>query len=177
MKLIFSTIVLSMAQLAFAAVSQVQPKTSRIEFVAKGKPAFISITGEAPFNDGGLVLADDKLSGMLTVPLKLITTGIDLRDEHLKDKYLEVATFPDATLTLDGVSLQGETFEGKLTLHGVEQKISGTKELTTKGDMTRVNATFVVKLTDFKIAIPSFQGITVADVVTVNTELTLKETK
>ena len=172
--IIFLALVLN-SQIASAAIKQVETKKSGIEFTAKGRPALIAITGEAPFKMGSLTIEDDKISGSLTVALAMITTGIDLRDEHLKDKYLEVAKFPEAILVIEGVSVKGDRFEGRLTLHGVEQKISGTKEVNS--DINTVNATFNIKLTDFKIAIPSFQGITVADVVTVTAKLNLQETK
>lgn len=175
MKLLVCLLLTLNAQLTAAAIKQIETKKSGIEFSAKGRPALISITGEAPFNQSSLSIEDGKISGTLTVALQMITTGIELRDEHLKEKYLEVAKFPEATLVIEGVSIQGDRFEGRLILHGVEQKISGTKEV--KSDLSSVKAAFDIKLTDFKITIPSFQGITVADVVTVTAKLNLKETK
>ena len=119
----------------------------------------------------------DAVSGILKVGVKLISTGIELRDEHLKDKYLEVASFPEATLTLVNVSLNEKNFQGKLLLHGIEQDITGTAQISNQDNVIKVQASFMLKLSDYKIAIPSFQGITVAENVTVNTELTLRELK
>ena len=42
--------------------------------------------------------ADDKIK--VTVPLAGLQTGIDLRDRHMREKYLEVGTYPHAELVV-----------------------------------------------------------------------------
>ena len=37
---------------------------------------------------------------VITVPLANLSTGIGLRDHHMKEKYLEVQKYPSATLTI-----------------------------------------------------------------------------
>jgi len=117
------------------------------------------------------------VEGELAVDLMTLQTGIALRDDHLRDKYLEVgkgAEYQMATLEdirLDGVDpshpVGKAKFTGKLTLHGQERPVSGTAEIKRAGDGFRVQATFPVKVSDFQIPSPSYLGVGVRDEVTV----------
>ena len=103
------------------------------------------------------------------------STGIEMRDHHMKEKYLEVEKFPTATLAIKKANI-GDTaslpkdidFEGELTLHGIAQPVKGKAHVEKKqgADFT-FTANFPVKITDHKIDIPSYGGIKVADEVTV----------
>ena len=105
--------------------------------------------------------------------------GIGLRDRHMKNKYLEIEKFPEAKFTPTQVpwtdpsvaatqSLKAAPFIGKLTLHGVEHSVQGTMN-STAGANGKVDCEFdfQIKLTDYKIDIPSFAEITVAETVDV----------
>jgi polyisoprenoid-binding protein YceI len=108
------------------------------------------------------------LSGELTVDLATIDTGIDLRNRHLREKYLEVAKpgFDKAVLSDIRLSdANGESFEGKsgftgtLRLHGVSRPLTGTAEIHREGTAVRVVATFAILLTDFGIEPPEYMGV------------------
>ena len=62
----------------------------KVTFLAIGKPAMIKIVGEGTGPHGDLTIFDDKLQGTLTIDMKKLTTKIELRDDHMKNKYLEV---------------------------------------------------------------------------------------
>ncbi len=134
-----------------------------VEFTAKGFPTFITISGKSQNVSGELGLVGKKAQGKFKLPLNTLKTGMDLRDEHMTQKYLEVGKFPEATLTLNEFDLRdsGEV-QGLLKLHNVEKPIRITyeSELTETGIIIKTE--FSLQLSDYGIDIPSFQGITVA---------------
>lgn len=75
-------------------------KEGGMEFVAIGRPAMIRIKGEGPKPEGNLSISDGNVSGKLLLALDKLKTGIDLRDTHMKDKYLETKKYPQAELTI-----------------------------------------------------------------------------
>ena len=114
-----------------------------------------------------------RLSGAVEVDLTTLDTGIELRDTHLRDTYLEVdrsRNFARAVLSdiaLDGAdprTFEGETtFTATLGLHGVERPVSGVAEVARTPDGIRVIARFPVGLTDHAIQAPRYLGVGVSD--------------
>lgn len=94
----------------------------------------------------------------IVLPLSSLTTGMGLRDSHMKDKYLEVKKYPNAELTVG----QGANGAGKakIKLRGVEKEVEGTYKVI--GDKF-VEAKFEIKLSDFNITGIRYQGIGVKD--------------
>lgn len=169
---------LGVAGLAHADVWTVSGKDSPVSFVATGKPGFLKIRGEGAQLSGEAKLEGDVLDGTFKVALAPLKTGIDLRDEHMKEKYLDVAKYPTATLTIAGLKVgAGERdydFDGKLTLKDVEKPVKGTLHLAL--DQASGKATgsvvFTVKVTDYpSIGVPSHLGITMAESVEVTVKL------
>ena len=123
----------------------------------------------------GMLAADasGRLSGAVEVDLRTLDTGIELRDTHLRDTYLEVdrsQNFARAVLSdiaLDGAdprTFEGETaFRATLRLHGVERSVSGVAELARTPDGIGVVAHFPVGLTDHAIQAPRYLGVGVRD--------------
>jgi polyisoprenoid-binding protein YceI len=116
-----------------------------------------------------------------TFALVNLTTGIEMRDEHMKNKYLQVKEFPQAVLKIESINLpegfeekatniKEQNFSGKLSMHGVEREVSGTFSLS---ESLELSARFILKLTDFGIEIPNYLGVVVADTVTVETTFSL----
>jgi polyisoprenoid-binding protein YceI len=120
-------------------------------------------------------------SGALTVDLRTLDTGIELRDDHLRNEYLEVGKgdgFATAVLSavglgnVDAYTVQGRTaFTGMLQLHGVTKPIAGQADIKRSTGSMRVDATFPVTLTDFGIAKPQYLGVGVKTVVQVKVSL------
>ncbi len=150
-----------------AATYEIKKSPEHVSFIAKGKPSFISIKGVGEGLSGSVVREGDIVSGELIFNLDTLSTGIDLRDDHLKNTYLQVKEHPQAKLTLsEGLTKINDeevNFKGRLLLHGVEREVSGVGTLSDQELM----AEFAINLSDFNIAIPSFQGITVAEKVTI----------
>jgi polyisoprenoid-binding protein YceI len=129
---------------------------------------------------GELVLSPDKggaIDGEIAVDLRTLQTGIGLRDNHMRDGYLEVQKGDGyQSATLDRIRLEGinpaqpvgkATFRGVLALHGLEREVTGTADIRRAGTNFRVQASFPVKVSDFEIASPSYLGVGVRNEVSV----------
>ena len=101
-------------------------------------------------------------------PLRTITTGVPLRDRQMRDKYLEVESFPFVELrlareTLSIPALNGATAgdaSGRLSLHGKSKDATVHYTLRKEGDSVKVSASFRIDLRAYGIDVPSFRGLT-----------------
>jgi polyisoprenoid-binding protein YceI len=121
------------------------------------------------------------LSGELAVDLSTLDTGIELRNTHLRETYLEVlrgAEFTSAVLS--GVCLdkagtsafRGQTpFAGTLLLHGTRRPVAGQAEIRSEGKDVRVLASFPLRIDDYGIASPRYLGVGVKNEVQVKISL------
>ncbi len=130
------------------------------------------------------------LKGEISVSTASIKTGIDLRDEHLRDEnWLDASKYPNIKFTIKEVNEVKQLadnrlqikFTGDFTLKGVTKSISGDTTLTylveseqTKqrapGDLLGVQAKFKVKLSDFGVK-NNIVGQKVAEVVEVSVNM------
>jgi polyisoprenoid-binding protein YceI len=120
-------------------------------------------------------------SGRLSVDLRTLDTGIGLRNDHLRNTYLEVgkgegydtAVLSDIRLAdVDAESFQGRTgFTAVLLLHGAKKTVTGPAELRREGPSVRVTAGFPVVLADYGIAKPQYLGVGVKNEVQVKVSL------
>ena len=157
-----------------AEVSVKCPMTVGGSFDAKTS----ALTGTLTANAG----RPSALEGSLAVDLRTVDTGIDLRNEHLREKYLEVdkgAGYDQAVLS--DVVLQGlnpdapagkGSFTGSLMLHGVTKTVTGPVEIRQAGSGWRVRASFPVNLPDYSIDKPRYLGVGVKDTVQVSVTFT-----
>jgi len=123
-----------------------------------------------------------RLTGDIATDLATIDTGIGLRNQHLREKYLEIAKgrgFDKAVLSeiqvsgVDGEAFEGRTpFSGMLLLHGVKHAVEGTAEIRRDGSGRRVHAEFPLILTDFGITPPEYLGVGVANKLLVKVQFT-----
>jgi polyisoprenoid-binding protein YceI len=150
--------------------------------VAVKCPLTVGGSFEAKTNalSGQLVVDPKKagaIDGTLAVDLRTLQTGIGLRDNHMREGYLEVQKgdgFQAATLSriqLDGIDpvlpVGKANFRGYLTLHGQEREVTGTADIRRSGSDLKVSASFPVKVSDFAIASPTYLGVGVRNEVTV----------
>lgn len=160
-----------------ASEVRIEPNSGKVEFEAVGRPDMLIINGKGEGVTSNLKLNDSKLSGEVSFNLESLKTGIELRDHDMKEKYLQIKNYPVAKLVFEefqmpaGWSLKNSkvvlsSFRGKLTLHGVEREITGL--YTINPDFLKTTARFEIKLSDFKIQIPVYLGIKVADFVKVS---------
>jgi polyisoprenoid-binding protein YceI len=110
-----------------------------------------------------------RLAGEVSMDLSTIDTGIALRNQHLREKYLEVAKgdgFNKAVLSeIQLAAATGETFDGTtpftgaLLLHGVKRPVAGTAEIHSEGTSRRVRAEFPLELTEWSVVPPEYLGV------------------
>ena len=112
-----------------------------------------------------------------------LETGIDLRDRHMKDKYLEIDKYPEATLILESLRLpndwtiqnpvaQTTKFAGHMIMHGQTKPVTGTFEIKNKN--LKTSADFEIKLSDYNVEIPIYLGVKVADIVAIHVDFEAK---
>jgi len=181
-KLFFATVLLTVQ--AFASVNLKLAKTAgQSNFLAIGNPSAIRIEGQGEAPEGELTATEQGmnwiLSGSLKLDLKSYSTGIALRDRHMKEKYLEVEKFQNATLTIEALSVEKaalaketETsvpFTGTLNFHGISKPVAGNLMIKKVSAKIQVSSKFQIKLSDYDVSIPSFAGIKVADSVEIHT--------
>ena len=145
-----------------AAISS--PTDSHVSFHASG-PAGLAIEGKTP----DLLVAEQDGNLIITVPLANLSTGIDLRDRHMREKYLEVPKYPNAVLTVarsvlkvpsSGEKLATDT-PGTLQLHGQTRPVTVHYEAKGDGGSIATSGSVHINMTDYGIQVPSYLGVTV----------------
>ena len=133
----------------------------------KGMKAYITLFPAGDFvattsdltGSAQMVSANEVKAQNITINLNSLKTGLELRDDHAKNKYLEVQKYPEAVL----VSATGKDGKGSgiLRLHGKEAKVDGTYVLTAGNKF--LTAEFKSKLSLFGINEINYKGVGVDD--------------
>lgn len=140
--------------------------TPKVSFVATGGAFIPDIEGTTT----ALKVANDGTALVFTVGLGNLTSGIDLRDQHMREKYLEAPKFPEATLKIERTALSfpaagGEKKKGKaagtFTVHGISQPVNVGYTLVKTNAGYKVDATFNLDLTKHGIPIPEYELVSV----------------
>lgn len=173
---------------AFAAQKyDLSKQETSVEFLAVGKPSMLKINGTGAKLSGQIEVSGNQISGDCTVALNQLTTGIDLRDKHMKEKYLETAKYPEATFTISKIDLpldfvnqkksfSAVPFEGKMKVKNVEKEVRGLADVdTSTANLIKVSTEFKSQISSFQMDIPTYLGVKVADEVTVKTTMQLKK--
>lgn len=117
------------------------------DFVADIK----GMKGSVTVNNGNYTAKD------ITLDLNTFKSGLELRDNHAKEKYLEVKKFPTATLIeASGTNGKGT---GKLKIKDKTANITGIYKINGQN----LIAEFTVKLSDFGINEINYKGVGVED--------------
>lgn len=138
----------------------------KVQFNATGNPGYLDIEGLT----NALTVKDDGTNLSFVVPMKTISTGIDLRDEHMNEKYVEVGKFPDVSLSFPksavpfptelGKAAEG-TVKAQFTAHGVAEEVDVAYVVKRSKTGWRVQASFPFDVSAHGIAIPSYLSVTV----------------
>jgi polyisoprenoid-binding protein YceI len=104
-----------------------------------------------------------------TMSVADLKTGIGLRDDHMKNKYMEAGKYPTARVAR-AEGADGK-FTGTLELHGQTQPISGTYAV----EGGAVVATFKTTATSYGINKANYMGVGAKDEVTVTLRATVHE--
>ncbi len=141
-----------------------------------------TIVGRTAEIKGFVTLDPDDIAGTaqaaFEVNLASLKTGINLRDKHMKEQYLETDKYPTAVFKMTGVSNASEnvlkdntviefTAQGDFTMHGVTKEMSipiavkymkksEQTQARLPGDLLQITAEFYLLLSDFHIKRPQF---------------------
>ena len=159
--------------------------------VTPGKPNQVVFTSKAPVETfegktsklSGTIRVNpasvgDSVSVELHVDLASLDTGIEKRNQHMRENHLETAKYPEAVFTgatvlapaggvLSGKPV-GFDLEGTFTLHGVTRRLKTHADvaLSGSGDARKLtfDARFDVSLADYAIERPQLLFLKLADV-------------
>jgi polyisoprenoid-binding protein YceI len=155
-------------------------------------PKFVNITFQSDMDLEVIVGVTNKATGeivikkkvedssvSLTVPVDSMKTGIDMRDEHLRNEmWLDAKKHPTITFKSKKVKEAGPRsieVTGDFTMHGVTKEITVTvtgKELDEAqakaakfppGKWGKFTAEFDVKLSDYGVQVPEMAATKVSD--------------
>jgi polyisoprenoid-binding protein YceI len=146
--------------------------------ITKGSSANqITFTSDAPLEEivgktsdaaGFITLPDGSTPGSAEIHVELatLTTGLSLRDKHMRENHLETEKFPQAVFKLTSLEIPGGalvegkktavTVTGNMMLHGVEREITPIAWLTLNGSQLTIESKFSVSLQDYQIDRPEF---------------------
>ncbi|QRK07398.1 YceI family protein [Archangium violaceum] len=151
-----------LASPSFAGVERSGDATAA--FTGKG-PAGFKLEGKT----NEVVVKDQGDKVVFSVPLATLKTGIDLRDRHMQEKYLEVAKYPEAVLEVLWTAIKlpengqtvTQTTNGKMTIHGKTKEVPVTYTVKRNGDVYEASGKVPLNLKDYDINIPNYMGVTV----------------
>ncbi len=138
---------------------------AQVSFNASG-PAGLTIAGTT----NELNVAETDQDVVVTVPLRNLDTKIDLRNKHMREKYLEVAKYPNAELRVAKSAVQAPSGKatGQFTLHGQTHPITLSYATKPEGGVTAVTGSLRVNILEYGIEKPGYAGVTVKPDVDVN---------
>jgi polyisoprenoid-binding protein YceI len=127
--------------------------------------------------------------GTVTVDLRTLDTGLELRNKHMRENHLLTDSFPNAVFELDSLTAHPGPFSGadavtlygRMTIHGVTHAVSANGVVTGRSGSEstgplRIESTFPLKITEFGIPRPEFLFLKLAEEVKIVVDLTLEPT-
>lgn len=135
-----------------------------VSFFAKG-PAGLKIEGKT----SEISVSEQAGKVHFVVPLANLDTGISLRNKHMREKYLEVAKYPNAELVVDRGALKlpddgkdtAGAVSGSMSIHGKTQPVKVTYKVHRSGATYQFEGSVPLDIGKFGIDIPSYAGVTV----------------
>lgn len=159
---------------AFAAMHATGP--AKIVFHGIGSPGFLDIDGTT----SDIAVTEDGGTLRFTVRLDTVTTGIELRDEHMKSKFLQTAQFPTADLTVARAAVtwptelgkaESGTVEAPFTAHGATRSVKVDYTIRKSKTGWNIRAKFPFDISGHGIEVPSYLGVTVSPAMTADVVL------
>jgi polyisoprenoid-binding protein YceI len=146
------------------------------------------VTGDIVLDDSFQFDAKHPFSVNFAVDLASIDTGIELRNEHMRDRFLETSKYPQATYKATHITLDKKpdlkqaqtlhlTSSGDFTVHGVtvQKTIPLVVEYTPAAGnapaQIRVQGKFPVPLEQHHIQRPEALTVKLADTIFVNVDM------
>lgn len=118
------------------------------------------------------------------VDLNSVDTGIGLRNRHMREDYLHTDKYPIASFKgkINEVSKVSD-FEynvkvtGDMFIHGVTKKIMVSGKIFIGQNSMRITTNFIVKLTDYQIAVPKMMFLKISEDIQLVLDFNLKKVK
>ena len=132
------------------------------EKIKKGVKIFVSLSPAGSFEitgkrfKGGKVtkIGDSFKVNEIYVPTKKLTTGIDLRDEHMRER------IKNENVMVKSATGSGGSGTGVIVVRDIEKEFNFTYKVLNK---KYIRATFKLNLSDFKIPNLSYMGVGVEE--------------
>jgi polyisoprenoid-binding protein YceI len=160
MKKLTTLAALSIFALASIGIAEAKLAGSggEVSFTAIG-PGGLKIVGTT----SQIVAKEDGSNVVISVPLGSITTGISLRDKHMKEKYLETDKFPNAELTVARASVKegSGSAQGTMKIHGQSKPVTFNYNAKKTGEAFAIDGTVRLNIKEFGVEVPSYLGVTV----------------
>jgi polyisoprenoid-binding protein YceI len=155
-----ASIAVSLAVAAVASARLVKSGPASAGFKVAG-PAGMSVEGKA----STVTVSEDGGALGVTVALGGLTTGIGLRDKHMRDA-LEVDRYPTAELRVPRAALKvpasgdasGDA-RGTMKLHGQSKDVTLHYTARREGAQIVVRGTAHINMNDFGIKTPTYLGV------------------
>jgi len=192
---------LAFLALAFAATLSADPRTYNVTSDGKNYAMFTSeatletihgrTTAVSGTIDADPANANDSKVNV-AIDLTTLDTGISMRNDHMRNKFLQVEQFPKAefkSVSISGPKTIGPnkpvdlTITGDMTIHGVTKRVTApvrvvlipeselTKSSRGPGDWIHATAEFAIKLSDFGITVPQTLGMKLSNDIALKLDL------
>ena len=154
--------------------------TASLEFI-EGKTGNLS-----GWIDWDQDIPDGPVSGVLQVDLRTLKTGIETRDEHMRDRHLHTDEYPFAWFELTGLSdlppliTPDSTYHaaahGFFYIHGVRRQIEAQISFVVEreGPALAVSVTFALQLDDYEINRPRALFMKLAETIEIEVVMTAR---
>ncbi len=157
--------------------------------VYRGYDGLLQFKSNAPLEV--IEAKSDKLRGVVDPGTQSFAWSVDiisfqgfnspLQREHFNENYLESSRYPKATFTgkiiekidFDKDGVFSVRAKGKLLIHGVEQERIIKGKIEIRGRKLRIQASFIVPLTDHDITIPKIVHQKIAEEIAVTVDALL----
>lgn len=143
------------------------------EKIKKGVKVFVSLSPAGSFEITGKRFKGGKVTkkgdsfevNEIYVPTNKLTTGIDLRDEHMRER------LKSENVMVKSASGSGGSGKGIIIVRDVEKEFNFTYEVL---NQKYIRATFELNLNDFKIPNLSYMGVGVEEIIKLEITLPYK---
>jgi len=188
MRTLFSTkvivylayVIVALIPISNGYAQQFKTESGKIEFVSRA--SIETFSGTSNTLTGLIDL--EKGSVDFYIDLNTIKTGIKLRDEHMRETYLETDKYPFAEFTgsMNGFNIavadtQNVIVTGNFTIHGVSKPRTIRGRVHYSPESLYIDAAWEVLLSDHAIDIPKVLFLKLADNQQVTIQATLKPEK
>lgn len=180
MKLILATIICFVVTISSYGQGKVLTKNGKISFYSKAPVENI----EAENNQVLSVIDMSNGKMAISILMKSFMFEKALMQEHFNENYVESDKYPKATFQgeISDFNSFSETtskidVKGTIKIHGISKPITVTADVKRLGEQFMLTGSFMLKLADFKIEIPSVVSKNIAKNVKVSFELNHKPYK